>query len=801
MPWIVHEMGIFAVVACRLLLAAVFALAAGTKMADRPATRVAVLGFGVPESLATVALWALIAGELVTAVLLLPAGTAWFGALAALGMLLLFCVAAGINMARGKAPECNCFGQIHSEPIGPMLFVRNAGFALLAGVIVAAGRGGVGPGMGALFGKLSEAEAMLGGLVVVLAAAVVVLALKLRSMTAAQAGLVERVEKLGQAGAGQAQGHPPGLKLGTTAPAFELSSADGTVSLAGLLKEGKAAFLIFTSPRCSACHAVMPKMKEWRERFGSKMTFVLVTSGDREANKEQEQRADGELMLFDGEKIGRAFKVAATPGAVVVRTDGRIQTEMKYGVDKITAMLLEAVGEAPIGEEIPEVARTGRGLPIGTVAPGFELVSSTGPVALADLPGKGKPLFLLFTSPTSVDSGEAISKVRRWQEMHGGKVDFAVMSTGGRLELEGDGVYEARTTVGEFQVGEVPAAVLLGADGTVLSETAFGLESIIVLFLSDIASAPTPPPVEDASPAAAPRGDAATLEAYRDWHAATLAALDTGKPVPAGLQALVWSPRAGLGDSLFGFSAWLQLAMRSGRLFFIDLDGGDDRTWRLGFSSPGLSWDWAKHESPVSKGGVGVLPVSGHPTLGDPLVEAAEALPPLPPMSHSGFFQGVISPSAEVLAIMAEHAAAYNGNRVLGLQLRTGTALPPDAAFLRPGEEAEFVDAAVDLTQDADGAGWKVLIISDDEELKSRVKGELDAAGLDAFHLESSVLHTSRDSRNALEDDAVRQRLLRTCAEFFLFSQVDSAVITARSLFGRAALAYGGVKARREVGS
>jgi thiol-disulfide isomerase/thioredoxin len=816
MPWIVVEMGIFAVVACRLLLAAVFALAAGTKLADRPATRVAVLGFGVPESLATVALWALIAGELLTAGLLLPAGTAWFGALAALGMLLLFCAAAGINMARGKAPECNCFGQIHSEPVGPKLFVRNAGFALLAGVIVAAGRGGVGPGMGVMFGKLSEAEALLGGLVVVLAAAVLVLALKLRSMAAAQAGLVERVEKLGHAGAAQAQAPPPGLKLGTAAPAFELSSADGTVSLAGLLKEGKAAFLVFTSPRCSACHAVMPKIKEWRERYGSKLSFVLVTSGDREANKEQEERAAGELMLFDGAKTGGAFKVAATPGAVVVGIDGKIQAEMKYGLDKITAMLLETLGEPPepAAAEVPAPAaeasaaesdapltQTGRGLPIGTVAPAFELVSASGQDPFPGPAGKGKPLFLLFTSPASTDSGEAIAKVQRWAAMHGDKVGFAVMTTGGRLKLEGDGVFEARTSVGAFQVGEVPAAVLLGADGTVLSETAFGLEEIVVLFLSDVASAPLPPPVEDAGPVAAPEGDAATLEAYLAWHATTLAALDAGKAVPAGLEALVWSPRAGLGDSIFGFSAWLKLAMRSGRLFFIDLDGGDDRTWRLGFSSPGLSWDWAKHTASVKKGGVGVLPVSGHPTTGDHVVEAAEALPPLPTMDQSEFFQTVIAPSAEVQAILAEHAASFDGKRVLGLQLRTGTALPPDTAFLQAGEEAEFVSAAVEITRDADGDSWRVFIISDDEEMKSRLKGELSAAGLDPFYLESSVLHTSRDSGNAMEDEAVRQRVLRTCAEFFLFSQVDTAVITARSLFGRAALAYGGVKAKGQVGS
>jgi thiol-disulfide isomerase/thioredoxin len=630
------------------------------------------------------------------------------------------------------------------------------------------------------------------------------------------------VEKLGQAGAGQAQGPPPGLKLGTAAPAFELSSADGTVSLAGLLKEGKAAFLIFTSPRCSACHAVMPKIKEWRERYGSKLSFVLVTSGDREANKEQEERAAGERMLFDGAKTAHAFKVAATPGAVVVGIDGKIQAEMKYGLDKITAMLLETVGEAPAdeptaAEEVAEAKQMGRGLPIGTVAPDFSLETAAGPVPFRKRPGKDKPLFLLFTSPECVSCGDAIRKFQQWQGIHGEQVNFAVMTTGDRLDLatdEGEGVYEARTTVGDFAVGEVPAAVLIGPDGTVLVETAFGLESIVMLFLSEVASAlpaqargatqPTAP--IGADPVVAPEGKEATLDAYLAWHAATLAALDDpGRSVPDTLEALVWSPNAGLGDSLFGLAGWFRLAMRSGRLFFVDPDRGEDRTWRLGLTSAKLSWDWAQHEPPLSKRPVGIVPVTGHPVIGDPLVEEAESLPALPPIDDATLWRSLVAPSAEVEEIMTTYAPSFEGARVLGLHLRTGTALPPDPPFLQPGEEAEFVQAAVDLSGKSSGAGeggdWRVFVISDDEELKSRLHGELSKAGLDPFFVESSVLHTSRDSQDALDDPELRQRLLRTCAEFFLFSRVDSAVITARSLFGRAALAYGGTTADREVGS
>ena len=587
------------VVVCRLMLAAVFALAAGTKLADRSATRVAVVGFGVRESLATPAMWGLIAGELLTVVLLLPTGTAWFGALSAVGLLGVFSAAAGLNLARGKAPECNCFGQLHSEPVGPRLLVRNAGFAIPAVVIVAVGRDGVGPGVGVLFGSLSEVEAMLGGLVVVLATAVVVLAFKLRSVVGIQAGLVESVERVGRHDAAPARDYPPGLAVGMAAPMFTLPSAAGPVSLSGLLEGGRPVLVVFVSPRCSACHAVVPAIKEWRERHGSTLNFAVVTSGDRAANAEQEARADGEPLLFEGDATSRAFKVAATPGAIVVAADGTVGSEMKYGMEQITALLLGTVGEPAVIDEALPMMETGRGLPIGSVAPVFQLESAAGPVSFPELPGDDRPLFLLFTSPECVDCRDAVAKIHRWREIHGERVNFAVMTTGDRLNLDA-GVYEARTTVGAFNVGEVPAAVLIGADGTVLVETVFGLEAIVVLFLGEVASAPQAPAPSasalsgDAGPVAPPLGEAATLAAYLGWHAAILTALNgPGPAVSGGLEALVWSPRAGLGDSLFGFAGWFRLAMRSGRLFFVDLDGGDDHTWRIGLTSPSLSWDWA----------------------------------------------------------------------------------------------------------------------------------------------------------------------------------------------------------------
>src|SRR5690606_32905612 len=123
----------------RLLLAAVFAVAGAAKLADLPGSRAAVTGFGVPERAARVLGTLLPFAELVVAGLLLFSATAAAGALGALCLLILFAIGIAVAMARGSAPDCHCFGQLHSEPAGPATLARNLGLALIAGSVVLAG--------------------------------------------------------------------------------------------------------------------------------------------------------------------------------------------------------------------------------------------------------------------------------------------------------------------------------------------------------------------------------------------------------------------------------------------------------------------------------------------------------------------------------------------------------------------------------------------------------------------------------------------------------------------------------------
>ena len=74
------------------------------------------------------------------AVALLVRAAAWYGALGALLLLLLFIVGIAVNMARGRAPDCHCFGQLHAEPVGWRTLARNGVLALIAGFVAWQGR-------------------------------------------------------------------------------------------------------------------------------------------------------------------------------------------------------------------------------------------------------------------------------------------------------------------------------------------------------------------------------------------------------------------------------------------------------------------------------------------------------------------------------------------------------------------------------------------------------------------------------------------------------------------------------------
>ncbi|MGH6913549.1 MAG: MauE/DoxX family redox-associated membrane protein, partial [Geminicoccales bacterium] len=200
------------VLAAQLVLAAVFLAAALPKLHDRSGFHRAVVGFGVPPWAAGPASLLIPGAELAVGLGLLGAGLAWWAALGGVSLLGLFTIGIIVNLARGLAPDCQCFGQLRSRSVGWGTVARNGGLTGLAGLIVAFGPG---PSPVRWLAGLSTVEVLEG-------AALVVGVLGLG--TALLIGQRRRLPDRSRTG-------PPAV---ARAPAFEAPDLDGgRVTLAG----------------------------------------------------------------------------------------------------------------------------------------------------------------------------------------------------------------------------------------------------------------------------------------------------------------------------------------------------------------------------------------------------------------------------------------------------------------------------------------------------------------------------------------------------------------------------------------
>jgi hypothetical protein len=142
----------------RLVLAAMFAVAGAAKLRDRRGAGQAALEFGAPERLAGLVGLILPLAELTVAGLLLVPGTVLAGEAGALALLLLFSVAIGIALARGRAPDCHCFGQLHSAPASWRTLGRNGLLAAVAVLALSASLAGPDRSVFGWVGGLEPAE-------------------------------------------------------------------------------------------------------------------------------------------------------------------------------------------------------------------------------------------------------------------------------------------------------------------------------------------------------------------------------------------------------------------------------------------------------------------------------------------------------------------------------------------------------------------------------------------------------------------------------------------------------------------
>ena len=370
-----------AFVVARLLLAAVFAVAGVAKLADLPGSRAAVAGFGIPEWAARVLGTLLPFAELSVAGLLLFSSTAATGALGALCLLILFAIGISVSMARGAAPDCHCFGQLHSEPAGPATLARNLGLAVIAGAVLLAGDS-IGPGAGEAVGELEGAEWLALGATLALLVALAGGMAAMLGLLRQNGRLLLRIEAV--EGALQAQGIPipetdepaetVGLPVGGTAPSFSLPDLHGeTVTLSELRAGGKPVVLFFTDPDCAPCRGLMPAVGEWQRSRASEVTTAVISRGVSDETRTGAAEHGLRTVLVDeGKAVSQEYRAHLTPGAVLIDDEGRIAAPMAAGNEAIASLVERASApalEVVPGGVVPPVQHPGPTVTEGDVLP------------------------------------------------------------------------------------------------------------------------------------------------------------------------------------------------------------------------------------------------------------------------------------------------------------------------------------------------------------------------------------------------------------------------------------------------
>ena len=496
----------------RLLLAVVFVVAGLAKLADRAGSRQALQDFGLPAALAGPFGLLLPLAELAVAVALLPSVSAWWGALGAFALLLLFIAGIGYNLAHGRRPECHCFGQLYSAPAGWSTLIRNLILAAVAGLVVVLGPQYAAPNVLGWLGVLALAqriELLVGVVVVALLALESWVLLKVLSQQGRLLLRIEAIEAQLAANGRVPQAAPTGnaalpvtgLPVGTPAPAFALSTLNGeTITLDALRALGKPVVLVFSDPGCGPCTALLPEMSRWQREHTARVVVVLLSRGTVEANRPKAtEYSMTHVLLQQDREVAEAYQAYGTPSAVLVRRDGTIGSPVAPGADAIRALIVSAMNP-PVPGALPIAASAnGNGraaapapsspvaLKVGEPAPELRLPDLTGKlVDLADF--RGSKTLVLFWNPGCGFCQQMLEDLKAWEaKPPEGVPKLLVVSTGiveanRALGLLSPVLLDEGFTVGStFGATGTPMAVLVDAEGKIASEVAAGAQAVLAL--------------------------------------------------------------------------------------------------------------------------------------------------------------------------------------------------------------------------------------------------------------------------------------------------------------------------------
>ena len=475
----------------RIFLFAVFAVAAVGKFLDLEGAAKSVKDFGTPADLAKTFAVLIPFAELVFAVCLLFVGYSWLGAIGVFLMLLIFSGGMIAQMAQGNAPDCHCFGAIHSEPVSKKSLIRNVIFAMLALVLVFSGKNNQGSSLADLTNEMAI-QLFLGLATLGMLGAVIFYLKKISEQQTQIMRRIEILELVSHEGGGEVNreniGNPhDSLPIGAITPQFELPDLSGKiVSFEQLLAKAKPLLFFFVSPNCVPCQALLPEIGEWQNSLENKVEFVFISSGKAQENAEKFGGTNFKHILLQNDKeVSGLFHAKWTPTAVFINADGDIASHLAVGDEGIRDLAKKV--QAINFEKQSVFIANGSQTKLGEDVPEFSLTDVRGKEISSDY-FRGKKTLVTFWSTTCPHCLNMIRDLQEWDRQKGAdEPNLLVFSQGDADEHREIGLdspillEEGYKTAEKFGMIGTPSAVLINENGKIISETATGAGNIWAL--------------------------------------------------------------------------------------------------------------------------------------------------------------------------------------------------------------------------------------------------------------------------------------------------------------------------------
>jgi thiol-disulfide isomerase/thioredoxin/uncharacterized membrane protein YphA (DoxX/SURF4 family) len=482
----------------RLFLFAIFAVAGIGKFFDLKGSQKAIEDFGVPESLSKSFAWLLPSAEIIVAILLLPTTTSWFASIGAFVLLMIFIVGMIVQIRQGNAPDCHCFGAIHSEPVSAKSLIRNVLFAVAALALIISGQTQQGISAVEWLENVSSADRAFLVLGLLISALLGFVVYYLKNLIEGQKLLGRQIEVMQfiandgtQETVSEDFSHPQdGLPIGSPMPDFELPDLNGKiVSFEHLLMQGKPMLFFFVGPNCNPCKGLQPEFDQWQTEFGDKFNLIFISSGKAKDNIEKfgDQRT---MLLQKDFEVGKLINAMWTPTAVLINSDGTIGSRLAASDDEVRQLIEQLRGEIEKGE--PYFVKNSENIrqseaKLGEEIPQFSLEAINGKTLTSkDL--QGKKTLVAFWSTSCGWCDLMMEELRDWDKMKGVDEPNLLLFSNGETDknLEFDFASpilldEKDEITKQFGKNGTPSAVLINEDGKIISETAVGANQIWAL--------------------------------------------------------------------------------------------------------------------------------------------------------------------------------------------------------------------------------------------------------------------------------------------------------------------------------